>query len=178
MQHDVIISGFGGQGTLMAGQLLANAGMDAGRYVTWIPSYGPEMRGGKARCTVVVSDEPIGAPLMNRPTALIVMNIPSWEAFEPTVKAGGVMVTNTSLVPRSSQRTDIREIRIPATDMASEIGSPRLANVVCLGALAKATGVISIEEIGRALEAHLPERHKKMLPMNLEALRRGAALAG
>ena len=176
MQHDVIISGFGGQGTLTAGQLLANAGMDAGKHVTWIPSYGPEMRGGKARCTVVVADDPIGAPLMRQPTALIVMNIPSWEAFEPTVKPGGVMVTNSSLVPRKSVRTDIREIVIPATDIASELGSPKLANVVCLGALAQATGVLPVEEIAKELENYLPKRHKELLPANLEALRKGASL--
>jgi 2-oxoglutarate ferredoxin oxidoreductase subunit gamma len=176
MQHDIIISGFGGQGTLTAGQLLANAGMDAGKHVTWIPSYGPEMRGGKARCTVVVADEPIGAPLMTQPTALIVMNIPSWEAFEPMVKPGGVMVTNSSLVPRKSERTDITEIIVPATQIASECGSPKLANVVCLGVLAKATGVMEVDEIARALETYLPARHAKLLPANLEALRRGAAL--
>ena len=176
MQHDIIISGFGGQGTLTAGQLLANAAMDAGKHVTWIPSYGPEMRGGKARCTVVVAEEPIGAAVMKRPTSAIVMNIPSWEAFEEAVKPGGVMVTNSSLVPRKSEREDITEYIVPATQIASECGSPKLANVVCLGVLVKATGMLEVDEIASALEKYLPERHKKLLPANLEALRRGAAL--
>ena len=108
MQEEIIISGFGGQGTLFAGQLLAYAAMDSGYHVTWIPSYGPEMRGGKARCTVIVSDEEIGSPLVRRPSAAIVLNIPSMEAFEPAIKPGGVLVVNSSLVPQKSERDDIR----------------------------------------------------------------------
>ncbi len=177
MQHEIIISGFGGQGTLFAGQLLAYAAMDSGRHVTWIPSYGPEMRGGKARCTVVVSDDEIGAPVIRRPSAAIVMNLPSMEAFEPLVKPGGVLVVNASLVPLESRRTDIRVIRIPASDLATELGSIRLANVICLGALVAATGTVSHEEIRAALDAHLPERHRALLPANYEALRRGVELA-
>jgi len=178
MQQEIIISGFGGQGTLFAGQLLAYAAMDSGYHVTWIPSYGPEMRGGKARCTVVVSDEPIGSPLVRRPSAAVVLNIPSMEAFEPAVKPSGVLVVNSSLVPQKSERTDIDAFYVPASDMATEMGNVRIANVICLGALVQATGVVSFEAIEQALDDHLPERHRKLLGLNKEALRKGAALAG
>lgn len=177
VQEEIIISGFGGQGALFAGQLLTYAAMDEGFYVTWIPSYGPEMRGGKARCTVVISDEEIGSPLVRRPSAAIVLNIPSMEAFEPAVKPGGVLVVNSSLVPQRSARDDIRAIYVPASDLAIEIGNVRLANVICLGALVKAIGVVPLEAVEQALENHLPERHRKLLSVNKEALRKGAMLA-
>jgi 2-oxoglutarate ferredoxin oxidoreductase subunit gamma len=176
MQQEIIISGFGGQGTLFAGQLLAYAAMDSGRHVTWIPSYGPEMRGGKARCTVVVSDEEIGSPLVRRPSAAVVLNIPSMEAFEPAVKPGGVLIVNSSLIPQRSERDDIRVIYAPAADMAIELGNVRLANVICLAALVEATGVVSLDAVRRALSDHLPERHRKLLGMNNEAMDKGAAL--
>jgi 2-oxoglutarate ferredoxin oxidoreductase subunit gamma len=176
IQEEIIISGFGGQGTLFAGQLLAYAAMDSGHHVTWIPSYGPEMRGGKARCTVIVSDEEIGSPLVRRPSAAIVLNIPSMDAFEPAVKPGGVLVVNSSLVPRKSERDDMRVIYAPATDMAEELGNVRLANVICLAALVKATGVVSLEAVEQALDDHLPERHRKLLGLNKEAMGKGAAL--
>ncbi len=178
MQQEIIISGFGGQGTLFAGQLLAHAVMAKGLHVTWIPSYGPEMRGGKARCTVVASDEEIGAPLVRRPSAAIVLNLPSFEAFAEQVKPGGVLVVNSSLVPRRCERTDIRALHIPATDMAEEIGNPRLANVITLGALARATGLVDIEDLEKALDDHLPERHRKLLDLNFRALRLGGEQAG
>jgi 2-oxoglutarate ferredoxin oxidoreductase subunit gamma len=177
MQQEIIISGFGGQGTLFAGQLLAFAAMDSGCHVTWIPSYGPEMRGGKARCTVVVSDEEIGSPLVRRPSAAIVLNIPSMESFEPMVKPNGVLVVNSSLIPQKSERTDIHVIYVPASEMATELGSVRLANVICLAALVKATGVVALEAIKQALDDHLPKRHHKLLGLNKEAMDRGAALA-
>ena len=178
MQQEIIISGFGGQGTLFSGQLLAYAAMDSGNHVTWIPSYGPEMRGGKARCTVVVSDEEIGSPLVRRPSAAIVLNIPSMEAFEPAIKPGGVLVVNSSLIPQKSERDDIRVIYVSATDMASELGNARLANVICLAALVEATGVVELDAVRQALADHLPERHRKLLGLNNEAMDKGAALAG
>lgn len=178
MQEEVIISGFGGQGTLFAGQLLAYAVMEQGLHVTWIPSYGPEMRGGKARCTVVISDEEIGSPLVRQPSAAIVLNLPSMEAFEPEIKPGGTLVVNSSLVPIKSQRDDIKVIYVPATDMATEMGNVRLANVICLGALVQAMGIVPVDAVFQALENHLPERHRKLLPMNREALNKGAELVG
>jgi len=177
MQEEIIISGFGGQGSLFAGQLLAYAAMGEELHVTWIPSYGPEMRGGKARCTVVISDQEIGAPLVRRPSAAVVLNIPSMEAFEPSVKPGGVLVVNSSMVPDESDRDDIHVIYVPASDLATELGNVRMANVLCLGALVEATGVIPEEAVERALDDHLPERHRSLLDLNKEALKKGASLA-
>ncbi|MGD2105262.1 MAG: 2-oxoacid:acceptor oxidoreductase family protein [Anaerolineae bacterium] len=177
MQEEIIISGFGGQGSLFAGQLLAYSAMGQNLHVTWIPSYGPEMRGGKARCTVVVSDKEIGAPLVRRPSAAIVLNIPSMEAFEPAVKPGGVLVVNSSMVPGESDRDDITSIYIPASDLATELGNVRMANVLCLGALVEATGVVSLEAMEQALDDHLPERHRDLLDLNKKALGKGARLA-
>lgn len=177
MQEEVIISGFGGQGSLFAGQLLAYAAMDQGLHVTWIPSYGPEMRGGKARCTVVVSDEEIGAPLVRRPSSAIVLNIPSMEAFEPAVKPEGVLVVNSSMVPDRSEREDLKAVYVPASDLATEMGNIRMANVLCLGALVEAMGVVTLDAVAEALDNHLPERHRDLLELNKDALRKGAELA-
>ena len=177
MQQEIIISGFGGQGTLFAGQVLAHAAMDTGRYVTWIPSYGPEMRGGKARCTTIISDEEIGSPLVRHPSSAIVLNIPSFEAFQGAVKPGGVLVVNSSLIPQRCERDDIRVIRIAGTDLATEMGNARLANAICLGALVVATKVVPVESIEQALRDHLPERHRRLLDLNFNAIRKGAELA-
>lgn len=177
MRHEMIISGFGGQGALFAGQLLAHAAMDSGLHVTWIPSYGPEMRGGTARCTVVVSDEEIGSPLVRRPGASVVLNLPSMEAFELAVQPGGVLVINSSLVPKRCEREDIQAIHIPATGVAEEMGDIRLANVICLGALAKATGVVTVAALETALERNLPKRHHHLMDLNRQALAHGAAAA-
>jgi 2-oxoglutarate ferredoxin oxidoreductase subunit gamma len=175
-QEEVIISGFGGQGTLFAGQLLAHAAMNQGFHVTWIPSYGPEMRGGKARCTVIISEDEIGSPLIRRPSAAIVLNIPSMDGFEPAIKPGGVLVVNSSLVPRQSERADIRAYYVPASDMATELGNIRLANVICLGALIQVTGVVPLKTVEQALDDHLPQRHRQLLGLNKKALREGSTL--
>ena len=135
MQHDVIFSGFGGQGALFAGQLLAYAGMDAGLHVTWIPSYGPEMRGGTAHCTVLVSDEEIGAPVVRHPTCVLAFNNPSVEKYEKLIASGGWMIHNASLTSHIITREDIRVIPIHASDVAAELGNARLLNMVMLGAL-------------------------------------------
>jgi len=176
MYEEIIISGFGGQGVLFAGQLLAYAALGMGKHVTWIPSYGPEVRGGTAHCTVVIGDDPIGSPVVRRPSIAIVMNPPSMEKYAPLVKPGGVLIVNSSLVPAVSGRTDIREIRIPASDIADELGSSRLANVVLLGALLGATGLLSLEAVDAALDEHMSERQRTLLEANKHALRRGAAL--
>jgi 2-oxoglutarate ferredoxin oxidoreductase subunit gamma len=174
MQQEVIIAGFGGQGVLFAGQLLSYTALDEGKEVTWFPSYGPEMRGGTANCTVVVSDEEIGSPLVNRPTAVLAMNLPSLEKFENLVKEGGVLVVNASMVNRGVERDDIKVVSIPANEIALELGSERATNMVMLGALLGNLDLLSLEAVDKALDNHLPERHKKLLPMNKEALRRGA----
>ncbi len=176
MQTEIIISGFGGQGVLFAGQVLAYAAMDNGYYVTWIPSYGPEMRGGTAHCTVIISDEEIGSPLVRNPAAAIVMNMPSLDKYESLVAPGGVLIVNSSLMTRQATRADIRAFEVPANTIAEEMGNARLANIILTGALLAATGVLPLEAIDQALSQHLPERHRKLLPANFKALRRGAAL--
>ena len=177
MEKSVIFSGFGGQGALFAGQLLTYAALEAGKHVTWIPSYGPEMRGGTAHCTVVMGDEPIGSPLVRNPDMVVTMNLPSTDKYEPLVKSNGLLVINGSLVKRAIQRHDINVIVIPANDIAEACGDPRLANVVMLGALLEATELLPLDIVEHALEVHLPERHRRLLPANKEALHEGAKFA-
>jgi 2-oxoglutarate ferredoxin oxidoreductase subunit gamma len=178
MQTEIVISGFGGQGALFAGQVLAYAAMDSGRQVTWIPSYGPEMRGGTANCTVIISDEEIGSPLVRNPRAAIVLNLPSLEKYEPLVIPGGVLVANASLINRGPQRSDLDSVFIPANELAEELGDKRLMNMIVLGALLARLPILPLEAIEKALEDHLPARHKRLLPVNFQALRRGSEFAG
>ena len=132
MQYEFIISGFGGQGTLFAGQILAYSAMDAGKEVTWIPSYGPEMRGGTANCTVIISDEEIGSPLVKNPTAVIAMNLPSLDKYEPMIAPGGVLVVNSSMVDRNPRRTDIKSVMVPGNELAEQIAE-RVAVMIASG---------------------------------------------
>ena len=174
MQTEILIAGFGGQGVLFAGQLLAYAAMDAGKEVTWIPSYGPEMRGGTANCTVIISDEEIGSPTVRNPAAVIAMNLPSLDKYEPLVKAGGVLVVNTSLIKRAVLRSDVRPVLIDANTAAEQLGNQRLANMVLLGGLLANLPVIKMEQLEEAIRLHTPQRHQKLVPLNLQALELGA----
>lgn len=174
MQTEIIIAGFGGQGVLFAGQLMAYAAMDAGLEVTWIPSYGPEMRGGTANCTVIIADEEIGSPTVRNPKAAMVFNLPSLEKYEPVVVQGGILIANQSLINRGFHRADLLGILIPANEIAESLGDKRLTNMVMLGALLSRLPVLSFEAIEKALNMHLPERHKHLLPLNFKALRLGA----
>ena len=176
MQYEIIISGFGGQGALFAGQLLAYAGLEEGKHVTWIPSYGPEMRGGTANCTIVVSDDEIGSPLVRQPSAAIVLNPPSFERYEPLVKPGGVLLSNASLNTTISKRADIRVFDIRANDIATEMGAPQLANVILLGALIGSLGVVRVETLDKVLDEHVSARHRDKIELNKQALRRGMAI--
>ena len=176
MQEEMIFSGFGGQGALFAGMVLAYAGMDSGKNVTWIPSYGPEMRGGTAHVTVIISDEEIGSPVIRHPSAAIVLNNPSMEKYEPLVKRHGVLVYNSSLITATPARSDICYVPVRANDIASELGNVRMANMVALGALMAETGILPLETVGQALRDHLPESKRNMLEPNLQALQRGASL--
>jgi 2-oxoglutarate ferredoxin oxidoreductase subunit gamma len=177
MQTDILISGFGGQGALFAGQILAYAAMDAGLHVTWIPSYGPEMRGGTAHCTVIIADDEIGSPLVRHPSAVIALNQPSFDKYESLVAPGGVLVINASLMTRRPARTDIRVVEVPGNAIAEELGNTRLVNILLTGALLAATQALPLETVEAALRHHLPPRHQHLLEANCAALRRGAALA-
>lgn len=177
MEHQILIAGFGGQGVMLAGVLLAQAAMDEGREVSWAPSYGPEMRGGTAHCSVVISDEPVASPVVTRPTALVVLNGPSLERFEGSVVSGGVLVANASLLPVPPRRTDIRVVAVPASDWAAAHGAPAVANMVAVGALAAATQAVSLQALEQALERVVHPRHQHLLPLNRRALEEGFRLA-
>lgn len=176
MQEQILFAGFGGQGVMFVGQLLAYAAMDANYEVTWIPSYGPEMRGGTAHCTVVMSDKPIGSPIVSNPGIAVAFNNPSFEKYEPIVAAKGLLVYNASLIDQEPQRTDIQTLAVPATDIADELGNLRLTNIVMLGAVLAARPLLTLDQLRHALEGHIPSHRRNLLDLNLQALERGAAL--
>lgn len=174
MHTEILIAGFGGQGVLFAGKLLAYAAMDEGKEVTWIPSYGPEMRGGTANCTVIISDEEIGSPLVSNPQVVIAMNRPSLDKYESLVKSGGLLIINTSMVDRKATRKDIRVVEVAANEVAEKLGDKRMSNMVLLGALLAQLPILPEDAIEKALKAHLPERQHNLLSQNYDALHEGA----
>lgn len=176
MNHEIVMAGFGGQGVMLIGTVLTYAGKEENKAVSWLPSYGPEMRGGTANCAVCVSDDEIASPVVVEPTAAVVMNLPSFEKFHPLIVPGGHLVLNSSLVDVKDTRDDITVWRIPANDEAKELGSDRIANMVCLGALVAATGVADLETIIRVLPEVISARHHSLIPLNEKALRRGFEL--
>lgn len=173
MHEEVIVSGFGGQGALFAGQLLTYTGMDEGYHVTWIPSYGPEMRGGTANCTVILSDKEIGSPIIREPSICIVMNPPSMEKYEPLVRPGGLLIANSTLVRLTSEREDIDIVYVPANQLAAELGNVKMANVVLLGAMLGCREILPVEAVKRTLDEHIPERRRHIIEPNKGALDRG-----
>lgn len=175
--HEIIIAGFGGQGVLFAGMVLAHAALHIGRNVAWIPSYGPEMRGGTAGCTVILSEEEVGSPIVDRPSAAIAMNEPSLAKYGPRVKVGGTLVINRSLATTPFVRSGIRILEIPANEIAAEVGSDRVANMVALGALLRATAALPMKAVEETMAEALGAGKERFVAPNLEALRRGAELA-
>ena len=169
----VVFAGFGGQGLLFAGKVVAYAGLIENREVSWLPSYGPEMRGGTANCSVTVSDEPIGSPLIMDPTALIAMNQPSLLKFEETVVPGGIILADTSLITRIPERDDITVFELEATNMAENAGLKGLANIVLVGKLLKETGFCAAETIEAAIRKAVPPRKAALVEKNLQALKLG-----
>ncbi|MEG1548362.1 MAG: 2-oxoacid:acceptor oxidoreductase family protein [Clostridia bacterium] len=175
LTHEIIISGFGGQGVMAIGKTLAEAGMKEGKDVSWLPSYGPEMRGGTANCCVVLSDDDIVSPLVLAPTELIAMNKPSLAKFEPTVVSAGIIFVNSSIIEIKVQRTDVKSYYIPCLGIASELGNMKVANMVMLGAYIGATKLLKVETI-REMLAHMFTGPKAaLIDLNIEALKRGAA---
>ncbi|MBC7220369.1 2-oxoacid:acceptor oxidoreductase family protein [Candidatus Bipolaricaulota bacterium] len=178
MERAVVFAGFGGQGVLLAGKILARAGMKAGLEVTWLPSYGPEMRGGTANCTVVLSDEPIGSPIAESPDVVMAMNGPSLDRFESRVAKGGALIINSSLIDRGVGRADVRGILVPANELARELGEPRVANMVALGAVVGALGVVPLAAVKEAMAAELGAKARgNIVALNAEALDLGHAKA-
>jgi 2-oxoglutarate ferredoxin oxidoreductase subunit gamma len=173
--HEIVIAGFGGQGILFLGEVLARAALHEDRHVTWLPAYGPEQRGGTANCTVVISDQPIASPVVADPTLLIVLNRPSLDRFEPRVRRGGLIVLDRTMVDRAPARTDVEVIAIPATAVAGDLGSSRAANVVILGAVLAVVPVVSVESARIALDEMVHDDEARA--RNVKALERGAVLA-
>ncbi len=178
MIHSIIFAGFGGQGVMLMGQVLAQAGMNEDKYVTWFPSYGPEMRGGTANCTVVVSDEPVASPVVEMPTEVVAMNIPSLLKFEPKVKKDGFLFINTSVVDRKPQRKDIRIIELPANEIAENLGNVKIANMVMLGGFVQVTKCVSIDSVIEATRYKLSGKNSDLLELNMKAIFEGAKHVG
>jgi len=172
---ELVIAGFGGQGILFMGEMLTRAAVLEGQHATWMPSYGPEQRGGTATCTVVISSEPIGSPVVADPDAVIVMNRPSMDKFEPRVRSGGVLVVNTSMVDRPATRHDLTVVPVDAAAEAKALERPQVANMVLLGALLAARPVVAIETVVRALAGHFPADRQHLVEVNVAALTKGAA---
>ena len=173
---EVLFAGFGGQGMLLAGKVLAQAAMHEGMEVSWLPSYGPEMRGGTANVMVCFSSKPIGSPLISSPRALLVMNLPSLEKFSPNVKPGGVIIINQSMIDRSAERDDCTEVKVSARELAKEAGSERSANFVMLGAYIGATEAIPVKAIEWAIDHEFSGRKAKFATLNLSAFQAGLAI--
>jgi len=170
---EIILAGFGGQGILFAGKVLAYAGMLEGKEVSWLPSYGPEMRGGTANCHVIVSDSPVGSPIINDPMMVIAMNKPSLDKYEDVVVSGGSIFIDSSLVGRHVRRTDIKSIEIPATQLAMEMNAPKLANMVLIGKMLKETGLVSLETIRATFAKIVPDSKKELVELNIKAVELG-----
>ncbi|HZK34710.1 MAG TPA: 2-oxoacid:acceptor oxidoreductase family protein [Bacillota bacterium] len=176
MAERIIMAGFGGQGVMSMGQLLTYAGMLEGKNVSWLPSYGPEMRGGTSNCNVIISDAPVGSPIVTSATTVIALNRPSLDKFEATLEPGGFLFINSSLVDRRVERDDIRVFYIPANEIAQELGNIRVANSVVLGVYLRAVSNIKSESVIEALKSVLGPSKQELVPINEQAMKRGAAL--
>ncbi len=174
MTNEIIISGFGGQGVMAIGKTLTEAGMKEGMEVSWLPSYGPEMRGGTANCSVVLSHEPIVSPIVLEPSELIAMNLPSLIKFEPVVKKGGTIFVNSSVVDQKVSRSDVRAVYVDCIKIADELGNAKVANMVMLGAYIEAMKNLSTDTIKEMLVHMFTGPKAKLVDLNIEALKRGA----
>ncbi|MDQ7095815.1 2-oxoacid:acceptor oxidoreductase family protein [Desulfosporosinus sp. PR] len=178
MLQEIILAGFGGQGVMSMGQLLAYAGLEENKFVSWIPSYGPEMRGGTANCSVTISDEEVSSPIITEPNTLIVLNRPSLEKFEKDVQPNGWILLNSSFVDLEPQRRDLSVLKIPAMEIASEkLNNTRVANMIILGAFVQLTGAVNLESVIGALKKVLPDYRHHLIPLNRQALELGIDLA-
>jgi 2-oxoglutarate ferredoxin oxidoreductase subunit gamma len=174
IKQEIICAGFGGQGIMAMGQLLTYAGMIEGKNVSWLPSYGPEMRGGTANCNVIISDTPVGSPIVTEATGAIVMNLPSLIKFEKDVIKDGLLLINSSLINKQSKREDINTYYIPANEIADKLGNGKAANMVMLGAFLEITNIVQIDSILAAFKKVFGPSKEHLIPMNKEALQKGA----
>ena len=169
----ILIAGFGGQGILFAGKFLAYKGLLEGKEISWLPSYGPEMRGGTANCSVIVSDTPVGSPIVSNPDILAVMNLPSLNKYENAAVPGASIFVDSTLIGRKVTREDVKAYYIPATKLAADAGIPTLANMIMMGKMIRETGVVSFDDVKSALEKVVSAKHADMLAYNLKALETG-----
>ncbi len=173
MTTQVLIAGFGGQGILFSGKFLAYEGLLQEKEVSWLPSYGPEMRGGTANCSIIISDTKIGSPIVDNPDVLIAMNVPSFDKYINEVKKGGMVIVDSSLIDKKSERDDIEAYYIPATKMASDEGLSGLANMIILGQFIKRTGIMDIENIDRAMKKVVSAKKQELFDLNMKAVKLG-----
>ena len=174
MRYDVLIAGFGGQGVLLAGNLLSYAAMDEGKNVSYFPSYGVEKRGGSATCTVVIADGAVGSPVVGHPSVLVALNQSSLERFGAGVRTGGILIVNSSLVDVAHlERDDLVVVEVPMNEIAMELGDARMVNMVALGAYAALTEVVALSSLAGALKEALPERNHRFIPANVQAIEAG-----
>lgn len=173
MNSRILIAGFGGQGILFAGKVLAYKGLVEGKQLSWLPSYGPEMRGGTANCNVIISDEPVGSPIVDTPDVLIVMNLPSLDKYENAAVPGSKIFVDSTLIARKVERSDVDVYYIPATKMAQELGVPTLANMIMLGKVIKETGVVDFDGMEDALKKVVSARKANLIEVNLKAIKAG-----
>ncbi len=173
MTTEILIAGFGGQGVLFAGKFLAYKGLLENRQLSWLPSYGPEMRGGTANCSVILSDEAVGSPIVSKPDVLIAMNLPSLDKFENDVVPGGTIFVESTLISRKIARDDVKVFYVPATELAKSIGAPTLANMVMVGKFIRESGAVSYENLEAALKKVVSARHADLLDINLKAINTG-----
>jgi len=173
MTHQILIAGFGGQGVLFAGKFLAYKGMVEDKNISWLPSYGPEMRGGTANCSVVLSDMPVGSPIITNPDVLVAMNLPSLQKFVDTVVPGGKIFVDSTLIEAKVERTDVEVFYIPATQMAKDAGFSTLANMILMGKLIKETGAVRFDNNLETLKSFIPAKKEKLIDINCQALQAG-----
>jgi 2-oxoglutarate ferredoxin oxidoreductase subunit gamma len=173
MNKEMIFAGFGGQGVMLMGQILAYAGMLEGQQVSWFPAYGPEMRGGTANCSIIIGDEPVGTPIVTEPSVVVAMNLPSLDKFEPSLPVGGTLLINSSLIDRKPHRTDVKTYYVPCNDIAQELGNLKVANMVMVGAIIAASGVVNIDSVITVLAKKIFKNKPKVMPINEQAIRRG-----
>lgn len=171
--HEIILAGFGGQGILFAGKLLAYCGMVLDKELSWLPSYGPEMRGGTCNCHVILSDEPVSSPLITKPSVLFAMNQPSLDKFESKVQEGGIIVYDSTLIAKAPSRKDVKAVAVPATKLANDMNASKLANMILTGALIKETGLADLATIEKALAKVIPPKKADLLELNLNCIKKG-----
>ncbi len=178
MTTQILIAGFGGQGVLFAGKLLAYKGLVDGKQLSWLPSYGPEMRGGTANCSVILSDDPVGSPIVSHPDVLIAMNLPSLEKYEDTVVPGGMILVESTLIEKKVARDDVKVFYVPATKMAQDMGAPTLANMIMVGKLIRECEAVNDGHIEETLHKVVSARHQDLFDINKKAIQAGMDLEG